>query len=195
MNTLTNRLAGAATLLSLALYAPAALAADNLSSTAPGTVGGFLVMLIDFIDRLIVPLVFALAFIVFLWGVFTYFIAGAANEEKRQQGEQFVMYAIIGFVIMFSIWGLVNLVKNTLPLNNSRPDYPTFGAPSGNSGSGSGGTVSLPSSSASDCNTTGCPSGQTCSPISGSYACIPTQTQPTPVNPASGNTVGPQPPQ
>ncbi|MBP7741360.1 MAG: hypothetical protein KA104_01545 [Candidatus Pacebacteria bacterium] len=83
---------------------------------------------IGLINTVIVPVVFAIAFIVFLWGVFTYFIAGGANEEKRQEGTKFVFSAIIGFVVMVSIWGLVNLAGNLLPgMNNNRPDLPTFG--------------------------------------------------------------------
>lgn len=83
---------------------------------------------IGLINTVIVPVVFAIAFIVFLWGVFTYFIAGGANEEKRQEGAKFVFSAIIGFVIMVSIWGLVNLAGNLLPgMDNRRPPLPTFG--------------------------------------------------------------------
>ncbi len=83
---------------------------------------------IGLINTVIVPVVFAIAFLVFLWGVFTYFIAGGANEEKRQEGTKFVFSAIIGFVIMVSIWGLVNLAGSLLPgMNNNRPTLPTFG--------------------------------------------------------------------
>lgn len=83
---------------------------------------------IGLINTVIVPVVFAIAFIVFLWGVFNYFIAGGANEEKRQEGAKFVFSAVIGFVVMLSIWGLVNLAGSLLPgMNNNRPDLPTFG--------------------------------------------------------------------
>lgn len=70
----------------------------------------------------------ALAFIVFIWGVFQYFIAGGADEEKRKQGRDFVMWGLIGFVIILSVWGLVNLIMASLGLRaGTRPPLPTFG--------------------------------------------------------------------
>jgi hypothetical protein len=86
--------------------------------------GGSLIVLLN---TVLVPVVFAFAFIAFLWGVFQYFILGATQPEKRQEGTQFVMWSIIGLVVMISIWGIVNLVGNTLPLGSyNRPDLPTF---------------------------------------------------------------------
>lgn len=85
--------------------------------------------LLALVDML-VPVIFAIAFIVFLWGVFTYFIAGGANDEKRKEGAKFVMWAIIGFVVMVSIWGIVNVFANTLGFNKeNRPCLPTFSGP------------------------------------------------------------------
>ena len=83
--------------------------------------------LIGILNTVVVPLVFALAFIVFLWGVFQAFILGAANEEKRKEGGKFVLWAVIGFVIMISIWGIVNLAVSALPTGDkTRPDLPCF---------------------------------------------------------------------
>lgn len=89
--------------------------------------------IIAFINGVAVPLVFAIAFIVFLFGVFKYFIAGGANPEKRKEGAQLVLYSVIGFAVMIAIWGLVNLVVNTFGFRSSTtPPLPTFNAPSSN---------------------------------------------------------------
>jgi hypothetical protein len=74
---------------------------------------------ITIINTVLVPLIFALAFIVFLWGVFQVFIAGAADEEKREQGKSLMIYGLIGFFVMVSVWGLVNLLVGTFNLNQS----------------------------------------------------------------------------
>jgi len=93
--------------------------------------GGSLIVLLN---TVLVPVVFAFAFIAFLWGVFQYFILGATQPEKRQEGTQFVMWSIIGLVVMISIWGIVNLVGNTLPLGSyNRPGLPTFENSTGSS--------------------------------------------------------------
>lgn len=90
----------------------------------------FLINLTVFIDRFIVPFIFAIAFLVFIWGVAQYFILNGGNSEKREEGKSFIMYGIGGFVIMIAIWGIVNLILNTLGFqNNYRPALPTFGSP------------------------------------------------------------------
>jgi Type IV secretion system pilin len=82
------------------------------------------------INNVAVPLLTAVAFIVFLWGVFNYFILGGADDEKRTKGRTFVMYGIIGFVLIFSIWGIVNVAVSLLDVGTGvRPaglPYPTL---------------------------------------------------------------------
>ena len=95
----------------------------------------------------VVPIIFAIAFVMFLFGVYRYFIAGGANAEKVQEGQKFVMWSVVGFVIMFSIWGIINLFINTLGFDStSRPGLPTFGT-SSISPSGASNASSFPNTS------------------------------------------------
>lgn len=84
--------------------------------------------IIGLINTVVVPFVFAVAFLVFIWGVYTYFIAGGANEEKRSEGAKFVLSGLIGFAAMVTIWGLVNILVGTIPglAGQQRPDLPCF---------------------------------------------------------------------
>ncbi len=83
--------------------------------------------LIGLINNVAIPFLFAVAFIVFIWGVFQYFIAGGADEEKRSQGRQFVIWSVIAFFVMSSLWGIVNLLDGTFQFGNENtPDIPTF---------------------------------------------------------------------
>jgi hypothetical protein len=75
--------------------------------------------IIGIINNVLVPLVFAIAFIVFIWGVFMYFIQGGSDEEKRTKGQQLMLYGIIGFFVMVSVWGLVNILIGTFAFNSS----------------------------------------------------------------------------
>jgi hypothetical protein len=196
MNRFLISLTRLSVLVPLISLAPAAHAQSALSSTNGVTnLGSWLLAIIAFIDVYVVPLVFALAFIIFIWGVFQYFIAGGASEEKRDEGKKFVMYGIIGFFLMFSVWGIVNLLVNTFHFNSAaRPGLPTFGAPTTNSGGttaspfggtavggGSGATVGSGCHVSSDCGSNGtmeCISG-TCHPF-GDIAAPSAQTSPTP---------------
>jgi hypothetical protein len=69
---------------------------------------------IGILNTVIVPVIFALAFAVFVWGVVNYFFLHGGNEEKRSEGRQFVFWGIIGMVVLFSVWGFVNLLLSTL---------------------------------------------------------------------------------
>lgn len=75
----------------------------------------------DFVDGLInlgnvvvIPVIFTLAFLVFVWGLFKYFIWGAENEEERSNGRRFLFWGALGMAILFSVWGLVNVLLSTL---------------------------------------------------------------------------------
>lgn len=68
------------------------------------------------INFILVPLLFAVAFIVFLYGVFKSYILSGGDSDAVKQGHQLILWGIIGFVVMISIWGLVNVVANTFGL-------------------------------------------------------------------------------
>lgn len=68
--------------------------------------------LVPFVDFAIVPLLYALAFLFFLIGVVRFLFS--MEEEKRQEGKKFVVWALVGMVILFSVWGIVKLLLAAL---------------------------------------------------------------------------------
>ena len=97
----------------------------------PTYIQGYASSITGIINTILVPTLISIAFIVFLWGIYTYFIAGADNEEKRKEGRTFSLYGIIGFVVLFSVWGIVNIFMGTLGLTSSNvPSFPFIGNPS-----------------------------------------------------------------
>jgi hypothetical protein len=97
----------------------AALALPMLAGAAAITnvsdVGKFI---IDTINNVLVPVLFAISFVVFLWGAFKTFILGASDDKKRADGKTQMLYALVGFFVMISIWGLVNILTNTANLGD-----------------------------------------------------------------------------
>ena len=95
-----------------------------------GEVNDFLDDVSSFINSTLIPLVFALALLLFIWGIFQYFILGGADEEKREDGKKLMLWAIVGFVVMVSIFGIVNLVAGGLGFSDDEniqniPNVPT----------------------------------------------------------------------
>ena len=110
-----------------------ALAQFGDGSISGTTIPEYLRSITGFIYIVLVPLLFAVAFIAFLYGIFLYFIAGGADEEKRSQGKQLAIWGIVGFFVMVSVWGLVNIIRNTFNIDaiNNAPSIPTFPTGSG----------------------------------------------------------------
>ncbi len=75
----------------------------------PGLVG-FFSRILNIIDILII-VVFALAFLFFIWGL-TIFILQAGEKEKVEEGKRIMIWGVIAFTVMLSLWGIVNLLGN-----------------------------------------------------------------------------------
>ncbi len=101
----------------VALSLPLMVSAASVPNLSGGNIGNTFRAILDFINTILVPTIFALAFLVFIWGVFKTFIMGGHDEEKQSEGKQLMIYAIIGFVVMVSVWGIVNLVAGGFGLN------------------------------------------------------------------------------
>ncbi len=81
---------------------------------------------LSIINGIIVPVVVGIAFLMFVWGVYKYFILGADSESEKAEGRKFVFWAVIGFVAIFSVWGLVGLFRSTLGFDNAGVNAPAY---------------------------------------------------------------------
>ncbi len=86
---------------------------QNLSELAP-LVGSYI--------NQIYYLLLAVAMITLVVGVFK-FVANAGNEQGRKAGRQVILWGVIGIFVITSIWGIVNILQNTLELgDDSNPN-------------------------------------------------------------------------
>lgn len=100
----------------LAFVPALALAQGQLPLTNLGSLLGGLRQLMG----IVVPILIGFAIIVFLWGVLR-FIFNAGSDEKRKEGKMFMIYGIIGIVVMVSVWGLVSFLQGTFGLDSNAP--------------------------------------------------------------------------
>ena len=68
-----------------------------------------------------IQFIFILATLIFLFGVME-FIRGANSEEKRKKGKEHMLWGIIGFVIMFGVFGIMTILINTFGLGTAKFD-------------------------------------------------------------------------
>jgi hypothetical protein len=67
------------------------------------------------LGNLVVALLMAIAFLLFIFGIFKYFFVKGSDEKARAEGRGFILWSIIALAILFSLWGLVRLVIGILP--------------------------------------------------------------------------------
>jgi uncharacterized membrane protein YqjE len=79
----------------------------------PTTYSGLVEEIIKIIN-LIIPAIFAIIFVYFVWKVIDAWIINAGDEKKRAEGKQYAMIAVLVFVLMVSAWGIVAMVKSSL---------------------------------------------------------------------------------
>jgi hypothetical protein len=105
--------------LTLSSVALAAFALPLISSAAISNISDVGSFIINTINNIFVPVLFAIAFIVFIWGAFDTFIVGAQSEEVKDKGKNLMLWGLIGFFVMVSVWGLVNILTGTVSFGNS----------------------------------------------------------------------------
>jgi len=71
--------------------------------------------LIENILQPIVVLLFAIAILVFFWGIFQ-MIWKADDEKAVTTGKQHIMWGVVGLVIMFGALGIIEVIKGTLQI-------------------------------------------------------------------------------
>lgn len=96
-----------------------AFAGNGIATDASGgAFGELLKTIINVINDVLIPFILAIAFLVFVWGVFQFFIAGGANDEKKEKGKSLMVYAIAGFVLILAFWGIINLLASSTGLED-----------------------------------------------------------------------------
>ncbi len=90
---------------------------NNLASFLTGT--------INFLNNVIIPFLLAIAFLAFIWNVLQYFIIQGDSEEGQTKAKSLALCSISAFVVILSLWGIVNMIVGDLRLQKQVicPDY------------------------------------------------------------------------
>lgn len=90
----------------------AATSSGNFDSSG-GAFGVLLSNILTFTNNVLIPFIIGIGFLVFVWGMFQYFIAGGANDEAKEKGKSLMIYATLGFILILVFWGIVNLLAGS----------------------------------------------------------------------------------
>ena len=76
----------------------------------PGTIQSILGDIYVAFDTYIIPFLITIAFVAFLINVIRYFIWKSNSEEGRESARRYLIWSLIGFVIIVAMWGIINLI-------------------------------------------------------------------------------------
>ncbi|MDQ5912329.1 MAG: hypothetical protein QG568_544 [Patescibacteria group bacterium] len=65
----------------------------------------------------IIMLLFAVAVLVFLYGVFEY-MKNSDSEDGRLEGQRHMLSGVFGLFIMISVFGIIHLILNTIGVSS-----------------------------------------------------------------------------
>ena len=77
-----------------------------------------------FVDLIIDPailVIFTFGFFLFIWGL-VQFLWNLDEGGENAAGKQHMLWGIVGMLIMVSVFGILNIIDNTLGLNAANPD-------------------------------------------------------------------------
>jgi uncharacterized membrane protein YidH (DUF202 family) len=95
-----------------------------------GKFGNLLGNILEFANDVLIPFIIGIGFLVFVWGMFKYFIAGGHDATKQKEGKDLMIWATLGFVLIVVFWGVVNLLAASTGLEgdtlDNRPEIETL---------------------------------------------------------------------
>ncbi len=74
----------------------------------------FVYNIVHLINTAIIPLIFGVALVSFLFGMVRYYFLNGANAEDKEKARSFMLWGLLGMVLLFSVWGLISIAHNTL---------------------------------------------------------------------------------
>ncbi|MEI8249218.1 MAG: pilin [Candidatus Taylorbacteria bacterium] len=82
---------------------------------AARTLNDLVYKIVGYLNHALV-LLMGVAVVIFVWNIIKYFIR---SDEDHKEAAPYVMWSVIGFFVILSFWGLVNILQNTFGLQNS----------------------------------------------------------------------------
>lgn len=69
--------------------------------------------IIDIINILI-PALFGIVFVYFVWKMIDSWIINAGTDKSQEEGKQYAIAAVVVFVVMVSVWAIVDMVRSSV---------------------------------------------------------------------------------
>lgn len=82
--------------------------------STPTTLAELVDLLVTLITDGILYILTAIIFIFVVWKIIDTFIINVDDETKRKEGKQTILAAVVFFVVFFSLWGIVTILRSSI---------------------------------------------------------------------------------
>lgn len=84
---------------------------------APTTFQELTIIFLDII-QILVPILYALALLVFIWGLVKFIFRLGGDEKAVEAGKKLMLWGLVALFIMVSIWGILALFHDDFGFSN-----------------------------------------------------------------------------
>lgn len=67
--------------------------------------------MLDLFISYLIPLIAAIACLLFAYGLYQYYLIGPGDEGVREEGRELLLKANLAFLVLFVVWGAVGLAE------------------------------------------------------------------------------------
>lgn len=87
--------------------------------------GDFLCVILQLVNTAL-PVLVGLAVLVFFWGLVQYVfsLGGEGDEKKQKSGRTLMVWGIIAFFVMLSLFGIIRIAQQTFRFENPGSQQP-----------------------------------------------------------------------
>lgn len=82
-----------------------------------GSLQGLITGTLGFINVVLIPFILGIAFLIFIINAVRFFVIGGNNTESQENARNLALYGVGAFVLILSLWGMVNILANGIGLN------------------------------------------------------------------------------
>jgi hypothetical protein len=93
------------------------LTAPGITLAQSGSLQGLITGVGGLINNYLIPFVLALAFLIFVFNVYRFFILGGSNEDGRENAKYLAIYSLSAFVFIVIFWGLVTFLSEEIGID------------------------------------------------------------------------------
>ena len=76
----------------------------------------------EYVLNPIILIVFAVALLFFMFGIFEYLWKSHKDPAAIQAGAKHIGWGIVGMLIMISVFGIIQVIINTIPVDSNAKD-------------------------------------------------------------------------